>query len=944
VQVRETNLKQLVQGEKQFRVPLWQRQYTWRMADHRLLWRDILEQYTRAGDGAVGSESGHFLGSIVLSPVPSAASGIASYLIVDGQQRLTTLMLILSAIRDAAAKADEQAIERYDELYLINKFQQGEARYRLVPTQADRPSFFACMTRGAGAGGQDPIGQAYRFFRSHVELRDPDEQPLDLDRLTAVVVERLAVVDITTGQGDNAHRIFQSLNATGVNLTQADLLRNLIFMLLPTRAAEVYDEVWRPMERLIGFDNLEGLARVDLQRRGIDVAVDDVFRRHQDRLESMLGGEEAVEDFVRDLALHAEHYKRIIDPVAEDDPDLRAGLVRLRRWGAQTSYPVLMAAYDLRERSLLSIEGMRGVVSYIESFLVRRQLAGVPTNALNRLFVQFVEHLPEDETFPQALRQELSRQRRYWPSDELLRESIRTRPFYFSGRGPQRTMILERLEESYGHPEQIDFTNVDLTVEHVLPQTLSDDWRQHLLSLDQEADEVHQKFVHTLGNLTLTAFNGTLSNNPFERKQQIYSGSHLELNRALSEQERWGRDEILARADELADRAIAIWPAPLPGIGEQPSGFDWSRINAAVAAVPLGRWTTYGELAELGGTAAMPVGQHVANTPGLDNAYRVLGSDGKPRPDFHWDDPNDSRSVTEVLKEDGVRFDGNGGADPAQRITAAELSSLIEVLDDDAIDAGDGPPELVGQQDWDWDRYAAELGLPDDRLAVGRELVNLITEAIAEKNLLWQAVFRKGYVAFQRSGGYNTMLVDLYWRKVPRLVVKLPDSPSALSLVNPYPDLQETWYEDEREWGWTIDPLDVLPDLRPAVEIAERFHLPTGPTTDAPDRDRVRELLQSGLTPDGVYKEMGSRQVYWLRAIEEEARLNDELAAYEASPASVVALRDGRQLRWERIAARVFGDAGRSAEVRNLYEEMQGAGASSRSYTGRGRRFPDMEG
>jgi len=124
VQVRETNLKQLVQGEKQFRVPLWQRQYTWRIADHRLLWRDIMEQYTRAADGAAPSQSGHFLGSIVLSPVPSAASGVASYLIVDGQQRLTTLMLILSAIRDAAAKTDERAIERYDELYLINKFQQ----------------------------------------------------------------------------------------------------------------------------------------------------------------------------------------------------------------------------------------------------------------------------------------------------------------------------------------------------------------------------------------------------------------------------------------------------------------------------------------------------------------------------------------------------------------------------------------------------------------------------------------------------------------------------------------------------------------------------------------------------------------------------------------------------------------------------------------------------
>ena len=942
MQVRETNLKQLVQGEKQFRVPLWQRQYTWRMPDHQLLWRDIVEQYSRSTDGAASSESGHFLGSIVLSPAPFAASGVASYLIVDGQQRLTTLMLILCAVRDAAAKKDERAIERYDELYLINKFQTGEARFRLVPTQADRTSFFACVTRGPGAGGQDPIGQAYRFFRSHVELLDPDEQPLDLDRLATVVVERLAVVDITTNQGDNAHRIFQSLNATGVNLTQADLLRNLVFMLLPTRAAAVYEEVWRPMERLIGFDNLEGLARVDLQRRGIDVPVDDVYRRHQDRLEAMTGGEAEVEAAVRDLAARAHHYKRLIDPSTEDDPETRGGLARLRRWGAQTTYPVLMAAYDLHERGLLSPDAMREVVSYIESFLVRRQLAGIPTNALNRLFVQLIGDLPEDDTFPDALRRELSRPRRYWPSDEQLREAIRTRPFYFSGRAQQRRIILERLEESYGHPELVDFAAADLTIEHVLPQTLSDEWRAHIEGLGQDPDEVHESLVHTLGNLTLTAFNGTLSNNPFERKKQIYSGSHLELNRALAEQAAWGRDEIVARANELADQAIAIWPAPLPGVAEAPTGFDWSRINAAVAAIPRGRWTTYGDLAQLGGIAAMPVGQHVADTPGLDNAYRVLGSDGKPRPGFRWVDPDDERDVIEVLKDDGVRFNDAGAAEPAQRINVSELASLIAVLDED--EQADELPDLVGHQEWDWDRYSAELNIPEERLAVGRTLVNLLMEAVAERNLAWHPTFRKGYVAFQRSGGYNAMIVDVWWRKTPRLAVKIPESPADLGLVSPYPELEESWYADEREWGWTLDPFDPVPDVRPAVEIAARFHATNGPMNGGVDRDEIRERLRSGMTPDKVYEAMGSKRVYWLAAIEEEARLEGELEAFPATAETVVMLRDERQLRWERIAARVFGDARRVQDVQRLYDEVHGEGAASRSYTGRGRRFPGMDG
>jgi len=294
-------------------------------------------------------------------------------------------------------------------------------------------------------------------------------------------------------------------------------------------------------------------------------------------------------------------------------------------------------------------------------------------------------------------------------------------------------------------------------------------------------------------------------------------------------QDVWGRDQILARADELADQAIKIWPSPIPGIAEPPAGFDWRRINAAIAAIPRGRWTTYGDLAQLGGTAAMPVGQHIANTPGLDNGYRVLGSDGKPRPDFHWDSPDDLRDPVEVLREDGVRFEASGAADKSQRITAAELSSLIGVLDEDTAEEDDRPPaRLVGRQEWDWDRYAAELGISDERLELGRVLVDLLGEVIAEKDLSWRVVFRKGYVAFQRSGNYNTMLVDLSWRQPVRLAILLPESPAGLSLTSPYPDLAETWRDYDREWGWTIPSAAAIPDLRPAVEIAARVHPATG--------------------------------------------------------------------------------------------------------------------
>jgi hypothetical protein len=210
-------------------------------------------------------------------------------------------------------------------------------------------------------------------------------------------------------------------------------------------------------------------------------------------------------------------------------------------------------------------------------------------------------------------------------------------------------------------------------------------------------------------------------------------------------------------------------------------------------------------------------------------------------------------------------------------------------------------------------------------------------------NLPWQVVFSKGYVAFQRNGGYNTLVVDVYWRKAPRLAVKLPDSPEALSLVSPYPGLEESWYQDEREWGWTLDPLDVLPDLRPAVTIAERFHPTIGPTKDAVDREDVRERLRSGMAPQQIFEAMGEKRVHWLTVIEEEARLEGELAAFPPTPESLATLRDERRLRWERIAARIFGDANRVPDVRRLYDQLHEPDASSHSYTGRGRRFPEMD-
>lgn len=693
MQVRETTLEDLIGGKKQFRIPLFQRPYTWREANLAQLWRDILAQYEGLRSEPSLNGSGHFLGSFVLAPYPAPASAVTSFVVVDGQQRLTTLLLALAALRDTAALVNPEARDRFNETYLLNRWQQGHDRYRLLPSKPDQPSFVAVVDDEPGKGSRTPIGDAYRYFAARFSEPDRNDEPLDADLLELAITRRLVIVDITAQSGDNVHRIFESLNATGVSLTQADLLRNYFMMLLPTRADAVYEEVWLPMQQAIGAENLEGLARVDLQRRGIQVRTDDVYREQQKRLQPIEHDEAAVEDEIRDLALRARHYAVILNPTRETNSGIRDRLRFLDRWGAQTAHPLLMYLFELREDGGLAEDEVETALAYLESFLVRRLLTGASRKNLNRIFPTVVRRLrerPEGQGVPDALRLELSGERLYWASDDKINAAVQAEPFYFSGRAIQRRMVLERIEESYGHKELGDLSELSLQVEHILPQTLSDEWRDQLIENGENPDETHAELKHTIGNLTLSGYNAELSNKPFERKQQIYEASHLSLNAALSQHGAWGREAIRARAEELARRVVEIWKPPAEVAALEPSGPDWTRMHAAVAAIPPGYWTTYGDLGELVGSSAQGVASHIMANLHLLNLHRVLTSSGTPAEGFRWPDLSDTRDVRDVLETEGVLFRDDGSADPSSRLNSDELVEIAGLLEevteeDDAI-------------------------------------------------------------------------------------------------------------------------------------------------------------------------------------------------------------------------------------------------------------------
>ncbi|MFD5765416.1 DUF262 domain-containing protein [Streptomyces sp. NPDC127049] len=711
MRAQEITFLKLVQGDKQFQVPLYQRTYSWGAEQLRRLWEDLGELVDQhlAGESAAP----HFLGSVVLAPGQIQAGGVQRWLVVDGQQRLTTLMLAFTALRDHLNDQGEtRAADRVHRQVLVNEFHEGLDHYRLLPTQADRGAYTACVASSPQASGSGNIGAAYRFFRGALaEGQEATDDARWIGTVENALKDLLSIVEITAESGDNVYRIFESINNTGVGLSQSDLLRNYVFMLLPKRGERVYQELWLPMQQSLGPKNLELLVWLDLVVRGHHkTKQSEIYREQQKRLQPLAGDEDALRREIAELASRGARFRRIVDPSLEPSAPLRAALERLTAWGGSTHYPLALHLLDLVDAGVTTPEDAAAALRYVESYLVRRLICQTPTTGVNRIFMDAPKELETDRPAAEAVRRFLSARRRRWPSDEELRSAILGKPFYWSGRPPQRGFILRRLEESYRPSEPVDFDKASLSVEHVLPQRPAPAWFD-LLAEETEAgqspQELHDLLVHTLGNLTLTGDNAKLSNHPFQRKQQILEGSALRMNLEIAASERWGKAEITARAERLSDRAVELWPGPIGGVrptGDEWSG--WSELRAALVAMPSGSWTTYGDVAELIGSHPVPVGTYLGTHASAMGAHRVLTAEGKVSASFHWPEGSDRRPPQELLQEEGVRFDPSGRAHRAQRLTAAELATL---LGKDVAGASAADPLPEGQNAEAAERFRSRL-------------------------------------------------------------------------------------------------------------------------------------------------------------------------------------------------------------------------------------------
>lgn len=537
-------------GKKQNLIPLFQRPYAWERKNWQALWDDIMIQYESDGN------TRHFMGAIVSIPARAwPAGGVNKHLIIDGQQRLTTMAIILAAIRDLG---DEKMADMIQDS-LVNRHSDGADKLKLLPTQLDRESFRVLVIDRQLPPGDSRIKEAYDFFKKAIEGTDLNGRIIELEKLHGVIEQSLQVVMINLGEADDPYLIFESLNHKGLPLSQADLVRNYVLMRFRHSMStggeqeRIYDRIWRPMEIALG-DALEDFFRHYLIKDGEDVKKNNVYVSMKARFSS-LSEPRNVEEELKILAAFSSYYRLILNPSEENDPLIRARLEAFRSIGMTTCYPLFLRLYHSYKSGRITAETFVRCLSLTESFLVRRAICSVSPSALNKLYLTWSRSYSEADTIEwlsgnQAKGVGSGR----WPGDQDVERAIMEQPMY---EKDITRYLLSSVEGSFGHKESVD-TNV-LTIEHVLPYTLNDVWKE---ALGPNAVEVHKRSVHNLGNLTLTGYNSELGQLSFEKKKEKLANTHIEMNRWIISRERWTEDEIQARGRELAARIVRIWPGP----------------------------------------------------------------------------------------------------------------------------------------------------------------------------------------------------------------------------------------------------------------------------------------------------------------------------------------------------------------------------------------------
>ena len=547
-------------SDKRFIIPLYQRNYEWKEENCEQLFQDLMKLHN-------SDRKSHFFGSIV----SSIQSGTEDRLIIDGQQRITTVSLLLIAMVNAKKEGlieatDAKLVEKIFKRYLVDEYQEDERKVKLKPIKKDMQAFDALLYKPKDQYIKESyVTRNYDFFYDKITRAG-----LTLDELFDTI-KKLEVINIRLDEDDDPQLIFESLNSTGLDLSEADKIRNYLLMsLAPAEQDDLYTRFWNPIEEF-AKDPSSFVRDYLTMKQGKIGRIDKIHSIFKEYAETANIDRATL---LEDLHHYAKIYNQV-DKAKVGTDKLNRKLNQLRTLDSNVAYPFFMAFFDYALKTGLAETEIHQVLDVIEAYWARRIICNLPSNALNKVFATLhrdvLNHFntSSDDTTPSyidVLKYVLLKkgQSSVFPSDEEVKSDFKTRQVYKMPVNA-RMFILERMENQDNnerHDVVKELTDKNITIEHIMPQTLSDKWKT---ALGDDWERIHEQYLHTMANLTLTGYNSQYSNLTFIEKRDMEKGfkdSAFRLNNSVKSCEQWTETELKARQKELQNVIMRLWPMP----------------------------------------------------------------------------------------------------------------------------------------------------------------------------------------------------------------------------------------------------------------------------------------------------------------------------------------------------------------------------------------------
>lgn len=554
----ECRLIEYMEGsKKRFIIPVYQRNYDWKIENCKQLYDDLVKVIKN-------KRRSHFFGSLVSVYEPSGRN--TEFLVIDGQQRLTTVSLLLLAMYNLIKSRmitpkDTYLDKQIYEDFLVDKYQPEETRIKLKPVKNDQKAFGKLFNDADEYIRDSNLTTNYNYFYERIQ-----KQEITIDELFDAIC-RLEIINITLNNEDNPQLIFESLNSTGLDLSEGDKIRNFILMGLPSKEQdEYYEKYWNRIEEFTKYD-VSSFVRDYLSVKQLAIPSQKKiyisFKDYVDR-QSI-----ETEDLLKDLLAYAKRYEILLCGGTKNR-ELDSSIYRLNRLETTVTRPFFLQVLRLYDENELDISDLAKIFLITENYLFRRTICDLPTNALNKIFLilhrEITRYEGNDvgyvEKFKYALLSKKDRAR--FPDDDEFSERFTGRQVY-QMNSKNKIYIMERLEnystledkDVYGH-----FDDGTYSIEHIMPQHLTPAW---VKALGEDYEEIHEIWLHRIANLTLTAYNSKYSNSTFDEKKTMKNGfedSGIRMNTYIAKKDKWTLAELEERNQYLMGRALEIWAAP----------------------------------------------------------------------------------------------------------------------------------------------------------------------------------------------------------------------------------------------------------------------------------------------------------------------------------------------------------------------------------------------